>query len=74
MQWGGGQAIAGRGGAGGPSSGRVTHVRDGDTIEVDGRPIRIAALDCAESGTMAEEAATRRMRALVSGGRLKYTM
>ncbi|WP_234983222.1 hypothetical protein, partial [Roseovarius pacificus] len=40
MQWGGGQAIAGRSGAGGPTSGRVTHVRDGDTIEVDGRPIR----------------------------------
>lgn len=57
-----------------PTSGRVTHVRDGDTIEVDGRPIRIAALDCAEPGTMAGEAATRRMRALVSGGRLKYTM
>ena len=74
MQWGGGQAIGGRGGAGAPSSGRVTHVRDGDTIEVDGRPIRIAALDCAESGTMAGEAATRRMKALVSGGRLNCSL
>ena len=74
MQWGGGQAITGRGGAGAPTSGRVTHVRDGDTIEVDGRPIRIAALDCAESGTMAGEAATRRMKALVSGGRLNCSL
>jgi len=74
MQWGGGQAISKRGGAGDPSYGRATHVRDGDTIEVDGRPIRIAALDCAESGTMAGEAATRRMKALVSGGRLKCSL
>ena len=27
-------------------TGTVTHVRDGDTVEVDGIPIRLAALDC----------------------------
>lgn len=47
--------------------GHVTHVRDGDTIEVSGRPIRLASLDCSESGTFAGESATRRMKALVAG-------
>ncbi|VVT28005.1 conserved hypothetical protein [Roseovarius sp. EC-HK134] len=56
--------------AGGSSGGRVTNVRDGDTIEVEGRPIRIATLDCAETGSVAGDAATRRMRALVSGERV----
>ncbi|WP_146136679.1 thermonuclease family protein [Aliiruegeria haliotis] len=51
-------------------SGRVSHVRDGDTIEVTGTPIRIAALDCAEKGTAQGNAATRRMKQLVSGKRL----
>ena len=50
----------------GDFQGRVTHVRNGDTIEVAGRPIRISALDCAESGTLAGEAATRRMKSLVA--------
>ncbi|WP_141102008.1 thermonuclease family protein [Oceanicola sp. 22II-s10i] len=50
--------------------GRVTHVRDGDTIEVSGVPVRIANLDCAERDTPAGRAATRRMRALVGGGEL----
>ena len=27
-------------------TGAVTHVRDGDTIEVNNVPIRLAALDC----------------------------
>ena len=31
--------------------GMVTHVRDGDTIEVRGVPVQIANLDCAERGT-----------------------
>ena len=31
-------------------TGKVTHVRDGDTIEVNSVPIRLAALDCPESG------------------------
>jgi hypothetical protein len=47
--------------------GRVTHVRDGDTIEVSGVPIRFGSLDCAESGTNAGERATARMRTLVAG-------
>ncbi|MFP1631953.1 thermonuclease family protein [Zhengella sp. ZM62] len=47
--------------------GRVTHVRDGDTIEVSGIPIRFGSLDCAESGTSAGERATARMRTLVAG-------
>lgn len=47
--------------------GRVTHVRDGDTIEVSGVPIRFGSLDCAESGSNAGERATARMRTLVAG-------
>ena len=31
--------------------GRVTRVRDGDTIEVNGVAIRLSALDCPERGT-----------------------
>ncbi len=31
--------------------GQVTHVRDGDTIEVNGIAIRLSALDCPERGT-----------------------
>lgn len=50
--------------------GTVTHVRDGDTIEVAGVPIRFGSLDCAESGTSAGDRATRRMRTLVAGQRL----
>ena len=32
-------------------TGIVTHVRDGDTVEVNGIPVRLAALDCPEKGT-----------------------
>ncbi len=32
-------------------NGTITHVRDGDTFEVDGIPIRLAALDCPEKNT-----------------------
>jgi endonuclease YncB( thermonuclease family) len=42
--------------------GRVTHVRDGDTIEVSGVPVRIANLNCAELGTTAGNHATAMMR------------
>ena len=48
-------------------AGRVTHVRDGDTIEVSGRPVRFANLDCAELGTPSGNRAKRRMAALVQG-------
>lgn len=46
---------------------KVTRVRDGDTIVVGLIPIRLANLNCAEKGTIAGEAATRRMRQLVTG-------
>jgi len=45
----------------------VTRVRDGDTIVVGPIPIRIANLDCAETGTVARDRATRRMIELVRG-------
>ena len=56
------------------TGGLVTHIRDGDTIEVSGRPIRIAALDCAERGSTAGDAATRRMTALVLGQRVSCSL
>ena len=31
--------------------GTITHVRDGDTFEVNGIPVRLAALDCPENNT-----------------------
>jgi len=37
----------------------VTHVRDGDTIEVNNVPIRLAALDCPERGTKNGDTASR---------------
>jgi endonuclease YncB( thermonuclease family) len=39
--------------------GRVTHVRDDDTIEVHGIAIRLSALDCPERGTRDGEHANR---------------
>ena len=39
--------------------GKVTHVRDGDTIEVNGIAIRLAALDCPEKGTQKGDTAAR---------------
>ncbi|RKT32539.1 hypothetical protein BXY70_1886 [Roseovarius halotolerans] len=56
------------------TDGRVTHVRDGDTIEVGGRAIRLAALDCAETGTVAGDSATRRMKSLVGGKRVTCSL
>ena len=71
----GGQAMGGHAApAGSLSGGRVTDIRDGDTIEVAGRPIRIATLDCAETGSAAGDAATRRMRVLVAGQRLTCSL
>ena len=46
---------------------RVTRVRDGDTIVVGLIPIRIANLDCAESGTLSGDRATRMAKQLASG-------
>ena len=47
-------------------SGRVSHIRDGDTIEVLGTPVRIANLDCAEMNTAAGRRARARVVALLS--------
>jgi len=47
--------------------GRVTQVRDGDTIEVEGVPLRFGSLDCAEMDTKEGQRAAARMRSLISG-------
>ena len=39
--------------------GVITHVRDGDTIEINDIPIRISALDCPENNTNEGKSATR---------------
>ena len=39
--------------------GAITHVRDGDTFEVNGIPVRISALDCAENSTAEGKKITR---------------
>ena len=46
-------------------AGSVTHVRDGDTIEMGRIAIRLSHLDCAERGTEQGQRATEKMRALV---------
>ena len=40
-------------------SGTVTHVRDGDTIEVNGIAVRLSALDCPENSTRQGKQATK---------------
>ena len=40
-------------------SGTVTHVRDGDTIEVNGIAVRLSALDCPENDTQQGRQATK---------------
>ena len=40
-------------------NGTITNVRDGDTFEVNGIPVRISALDCPENKTNAGQNATR---------------
>ena len=47
-------------------TGKVTHVRDGDTIEIEGQPIRFGSLDCAERGSRRGDAATHQMQSLSS--------
>ena len=47
-------------------TGRVTHVRDGDTIEVNGTPICLAALDCPERGTRDGDYATKHIHSMVA--------
>ena len=52
----------------------VTHIRDGDTIVVGLIPIRIANLDCAESGSKAGDRATRQITKIVKGIQLRCTL
>ena len=40
-------------------NGTVTHVRDGDTIEVNGIAVRLSALDCPENDTRQGRQATK---------------
>ncbi|EAR49793.1 putative periplasmatic protein [Oceanicola granulosus HTCC2516] len=51
-------------------TGRVTHVRDGDTVEVAGQPVRLNGLTCDERGTPLGERADAAMRRLVAGRRV----
>lgn len=51
----------------GTITGPVTHVRDGDTIEVSGQAVRLQGLTCDEAGTALGDRATRAMRFLVQG-------
>jgi len=47
--------------------GRVTRVRDGDTIELRDVAIRLGSLDCSEMNTAEGRRAAERMRSLVAG-------
>ena len=38
--------------------GTISHVRDGDTFEINGIPVRISALDCPENSTSSGKKAT----------------
>ena len=40
-------------------TGTITHVRDGDTIEVNGVAVRLSALDCPENDTQQGKHATK---------------
>ena len=53
--------------ANGLLSGKVTKVRDGDTIVVADQPVRLAALDCPENGKFGGDAATNLMKRLTDG-------
>ena len=53
--------------SGGRLDGRVTQVRDGDTIVVEKTPIRFEGIDCAEKGTRRGDRATETMRRLAAG-------
>ncbi|SMY07248.1 thermonuclease family protein [Flavimaricola marinus] len=55
-------------------TGRVTHVRDGDTIEVNGQVIRLNGLTCDERGTPLGNQATMAMQVLASGEAVTCTL
>ena len=42
-------------------TGRVSHIRDGDTLEIGGVPVRFTDLDCPELGTSAGETAKQHL-------------
>lgn len=48
-------------------AGPVTRVRDGDTIEVSGRAVRLKGIACEERGTALGEKAAAEVRAIVEG-------
>ncbi|MEQ5829404.1 hypothetical protein J3456_18840 [Sulfitobacter sp. NFXS29] len=52
----------------------VTHIRDGDTVVVGLVPIRLANLDCAESGTKSGDRATHQITRMVKGAQLRCTL
>lgn len=47
--------------------GTVTHVRDGDTLEVNQQPVRLSGLICDERGTPLGDLTTRALRSLTTG-------
>ena len=47
-------------------TGKVTHVRDGDTVEVNVTPICLAALDCLKRGTRDGDYATKHIHSMVA--------
>jgi hypothetical protein len=60
-----------RPGPAGVVEGLVTRVRDGDTVVVAGRPIRLGGLNCDERGTRLGDEATMVMHQIVAGQRLR---
>jgi endonuclease YncB( thermonuclease family) len=54
--------------------GPVTHVRDGDTIEVAGIPVRLSGLTCDEKGTPLGKAGTKAMSELVKGEQITCSL
>ncbi len=57
-----------------PLSGAVTHVRDGDTIEVAGTPVRLNGLNCDELGTPLGDQAKRVMQTLAASQAVSCTL
>ena len=55
-------------------SGKVTHVRDGDTIVVGGVAVRFGSLNCAERDTAAGQRATGRISELTEGQTLSCAL
>lgn len=57
-----------------PLAGNVSHVRDGDTIEVSGTPVRLNGLNCDELGTPFGDRAKRAMQTLAAGQAVTCTL